>query len=114
MNKDLKDASNQLAKVLMWKQSPFDAKEISDVSEKIYLHALGLTTKAKLLNGDPEAIVRALHFIEDMIDGPHYEDAAEWVCNHLSTLSCIIYPYFSVNDHAKGFLDDLKKGISQM
>lgn len=106
----LRRACGDVARSVMWDLRPVDTDRIQNLADRFFEEA---SKRATLIEApdDPNAIVRAIWFLNSTYAVPPMKDDASWFGHALELLVQIVYPLSAPDRDVLAFLADLEAGI---
>ncbi len=109
----LRVACFRLARNRLWQLRLVDAARVERLADSFYEIAINHLELINSKHRDPNLLVRAVRFLEQIDAVPPTDDDAQWFQQNLSVLIEIACPSVRHTDDSSQFLDDLEEGIAE-
>ncbi len=103
----------RLARNRLWQMRLVDVAKVETLADSFYEIAINHLELINSKHRDPNLLVRAVRFLEQIDAVPPTDDDAQWFQQNLSTLVEIACPSVRHTDESSEFLDDLEVGVAE-
>jgi len=103
----------KLARNRLWQMRLIDATKVERLADSFYEIAINHLELIGSKNRDPNLLVRAVRFLEQIDAIPPTEDEQQWFQHSLSVLIDLACPSVRHTDESAEFLTDVEEGIAE-
>jgi hypothetical protein len=103
----------KLARNRLWQMRLIDAAKVERLADSFYEIAINHLELIGSKNRDPNLLVRAVLFLEQIDAIPPTEDEQQWFQHSLSVLIELACPSVRHTDESVEFLTDVEEGIAE-
>jgi hypothetical protein len=103
----------KLARNRLWQMRLIDAAKVERLADSFYEIAINHLELIGSKNRDPNLLVRAVRFLEQIDAIPPTEDEQQWFQHSLSVLIELACPSVRHTDESVEFLTDVEEGVGE-